>query len=89
MKQGDINLLKPQLEKWLIGRPKIIKELARKYPPWNEYVIDKNYKVLGGMIVKIYSYLESGKVKVVLFGIPFASPIKIDIKHIKKYKGDK
>lgn len=27
-----------ELEKWLKGRPQVVQEIARKYPPWKTYV---------------------------------------------------
>ena len=27
-----------ELEKWLDGRPEVVKQIARKRPPWKEYV---------------------------------------------------
>jgi len=29
---------KVELEKWLVGRPQIVKDIARKYPPWEDYI---------------------------------------------------
>ncbi len=59
-----------ELEKWLKGRPQVVKDIARKYPPWNDYEL-KGHEGLG--IYNIYSISEDGTVtcnKVDWLGIP-------------------
>jgi hypothetical protein len=59
-----------QLEKWLEGRPQIVKDIARKYPPWYEYV-HKEHPEAG--TYTLHSINEDGTVtcnKVDWLGIP-------------------
>lgn len=54
------------LEQWLIGRPQIIKDLARKYPP-GEYRIKEGAPygyTCPGTIVYLVSYNEGGEIRV-------------------------
>lgn len=56
-----------EMEEWLATRPKVIQELARKYPP-GEYRMAPNapYGITGpGTIVSIIAYNENGNVRVV------------------------
>ncbi len=48
-----------ELEEWLEGRPDAIKQMARKYPPWNEYKIKST-----GQTCHLVSYAEEGTVRV-------------------------
>lgn len=47
------------LAKWLRGRPKIIKTLADRFPPWGLYRM-----VSTGRKVRLYSYSEDGTLTV-------------------------
>ena len=48
-----------ELEEWLSDRPQVVKDMARKYPPWNEYRIKST-----GQTAILYSYSENGTVTV-------------------------
>jgi hypothetical protein len=48
----------PQLEQWLVGRPKIVQELARKFPP-GTIIHDHN-----GTKLWVVAYNEDGGVSV-------------------------
>ena len=52
-----------EFKEWLKDRPQIIKELAEKLPPWNEYRIKKT-----GQHCQIYSYSEKGTITVIVNG---------------------
>jgi hypothetical protein len=59
-----------ELEKWLEGRPQVIKDIARKYPPWKTYVHKEHPETA---TYQIYSINEDGTVtcnKVDFMGIP-------------------
>lgn len=48
------------MDKWLEGRPKIIVELARRYPPWQRYVL-KGQEDLG--VYTPIAYSEDGTIR--------------------------
>ena len=50
-----------EFKKWLEKRPKIIKTLAKKFPPWFEYRIKKTNQKC-----QIYSYSENGTLSVLV-----------------------
>ncbi len=47
---------------WIWTRPKVIREMAYKYPPWVEYKIKST-----GQTAILYSYSEDGTVTVDIF----------------------
>lgn len=48
------------LEAWLIGRPKVVKELARKFPPWESFVL-KGQEEVG--VYQPIAYSEDGTIR--------------------------
>ena len=51
--------MKREFNKWLKDRPKIIKKLGKKFPPWFKYRIKKTKQNC-----EIYSYSEDGTITV-------------------------
>lgn len=57
------------LREWLADRPRIIKKLVKRNPPWNTYRVMSGapYMVTGpGTICRVVSYFEGGDVQVVV-----------------------
>lgn len=55
-----------RLEAWLVGKPAVIGEVARRYPPWKWWTLrtdDENVQY--GTRYFVYSYAEDGTVQIV------------------------
>lgn len=79
-----------ELEKWLKGRPQVVEDIARKYPPWETYVhkghpdtaTDFSGAICGGVISESKQKADCKKYGVWANAMSYVMPDK----EFKKYK---